>query len=276
MCRMTRRALLALVALGLPAAAAPAAAQPLAGGPDAMLPHRAAYVLTLDRVRDGANIGAARGVMLFEVADACEGWATRQRFTLEITDRDGQRIETTSDYATLEARDGSRLQFSLVQRTNDAETKRVSGEARLGPDGAGTVTYAHPAAREAPLPPGTLLPMGHTVQALAVAARGERLLVAPLFDGTTDTGAQDSTTLILSVLPPERHPRFASLSGLPSARMRIAFFEGGQPQGGAAVADYEVSLRYWSNGVADEVAMDFGEFTLRGRLERLEELPRAC
>lgn len=273
---MILRSLLALLGAGLAAAAGPAAAQPLAGGPEAMLPHRAAYVLTLERVRDGSNIGAARGAMFFEVADACEGWATRQRFTLEITDRDGQRIETTSDYATFEARDGSRLQFSLVQRTNEAETKRVSGEARLGPDGSGTVTYVHPAAREVPLPPGTLLPMGHTVRALAAAARGERLLVAPLFDGTTDTGPQDTTTFVLSVLPSERHPRFESLSGLPSARMRIAFFEGGQPQGGAAVADYEVSLRYWSNGVADDVVMDFGDFTLRGRLERLEELPRAC
>lgn len=270
---MILRTLIAFLGAGL---AGPAAAQPLAGGPDALLPHRAAYVLTLDRARDGSNIGAARGAMIFEVADACEGWATRQRFSLEITDRDGQRIETTSDYATFEARDGSRLQFSLVQRTNDAETKRVSGEARLGPDRSGTVTYVHPAAREVPLPPGTLLPMGHTVQALAAAARGERLLAAPLFDGTTDAGPQDTTTFVLSVLAPERHPRFDILSGLPSARMRIAFFEGGRPQGGAAVADYEVSLRYWSNGVADDVVMDFGEFTLRGRLERLEELPRAC
>lgn len=275
MIRRRLNVLLALLALGLVPGAS-ASAQPLAGGPGAMVPHRAAYVLTLDRVRDGANIGAARGVMIFEVADACEGWATRQRFSLEITDRDGQRIETTSDYATLEARDGSRLQFSLVQRTGDAETKRVSGEARLGPDGAGTITYVHPAAREVPLPAGTLLPMAHTIRALAAAARGERLVVAPLFDGTTDSGAQDTTTLILSVLAAERHPRFETLSGLPSARMRIAFFEGGQPQGGAAVADYEVSLRYWANGVADEVTMEFGEFSLSGRLERLEDLPRAC
>lgn len=272
---MIRRTLFALLALGL-VPAAPAAAQPLAGGPEAMMPHRAAYVLTLERVRDGGTVAAARGAMLFEVADACEGWATRQRFSLEITDRDGQRIETTSDYATLEARDGSQLRFSLVQRTGETETKRVSGEARLRPDGGGTITYVDPEPREVALPPGTLLPMAHTIRALATAARGERLVVAPLFDGTTDTGPQDTTTLILSVLAAEASPRFAALAGLPSARMRIAFFEGGQPQGGAATPDYEVSLRYWANGVADEVMMDFGEFSLRGRLERLDTLPRAC
>lgn len=256
--------------------ARPAAAQGLLVGPADMLPHRAAYLVTLERVRDGGNIAAARGVMLFEVADACDGWATRQRFSLEIIDADGQRIDSVSEYATLEARDGSALRFSLVQRTNDSESKRISGEARLGPDGAGTITYADPAAREAPLPRGTLLPMRHTIEALRAAARGERLLIAPLFDGTTETGAQDTTTLILAVLPPERHPRFPVLSGLPSARMRVAFFEGGQPQGGAAAADYEVGLRYWANGVADEVTMEFREFSLRGRLERLEELPRSC
>ena len=253
-----------------------ALAQGLLVGPAEMLPHRAAYVLTLERVREGATVAAARGAMLFEVADACEGWATRQRFSMEITDRDGEQIASVTDYATFESRDGTRLRFSLVQRTNDSESKRIAGEARLGSDGAGSVTYTDPAAREVALPRGTLLPMRHTIEALRAAARGERLLVAPLFDGTTEEGAQDSTTLILAVLPPERHPRFAVLSGLPSARLRVAFFEPGPPAGGAAVADYEVSLRYFANGVADEVLMEFGEFSLRGRLERLEELPRGC
>ena len=56
-----------------------------------MAAHRAAYRLTLERARDNTQIAAANGAMLYEVLDACEGWTTRQRFTLTITDRDGGR-----------------------------------------------------------------------------------------------------------------------------------------------------------------------------------------
>src|SRR5829696_6779661 len=61
-------------------------------GAEAMAGHRAAYRLSLDRVRDNSNIARAEGVMLYEVVDACDGWATRQRFQLRLTDRDGQEV----------------------------------------------------------------------------------------------------------------------------------------------------------------------------------------
>ena len=38
--------------------------------------------------------------------------------------------------------------------------------------------------------------------------------------------------------------------------------------------DYEVALRYYLNGVADEVLQSFGNFSLKGRLQKLEPLPR--
>ena len=55
-----------------------------------MAGHRAAYKLTLDKVRDNSDVARADGVMLYEVVDSCDGWATRQRFQLRLTDRDGQ------------------------------------------------------------------------------------------------------------------------------------------------------------------------------------------
>jgi hypothetical protein len=85
-------------------------AEALAAGIARMAPHRAAYRLDLGEAR-GSGINAVRGAMVFDVADACEGWATRQRMTMTVVDREGQEIETVSDYATYEAKDGSRLRF---------------------------------------------------------------------------------------------------------------------------------------------------------------------
>ncbi len=247
-------------------------------GSEGLLAHRAAYRLKLDSVRDSASISQAEGIMLFEVLDACDAWAARQRFTLLITDRDGNVIETTSDYATLEAKDGSSLRFSLTQMTGGAITSRVAGEASVTAQG-GRIRYQEPAATEEDLPEGTILPMVHTLRSLAAARAGQRIFVSPLFDGTTAEGAQDTTTIISGGwVPPQANANFPLLATLSSARMRIAFFErnpNGQG-GGASTPEYEVSLRYFENGVADELKMDFGEFVVDGRLGELQAIPSPC
>jgi hypothetical protein len=264
---------LALLAGLLLAAPAGAANQP---GAEAMVAHRAAYKLTLDRVRDNSDIASVRGIMVYEVMDACDGWATRQRFTLVLTDRDGQEVDTGSDYATFETKDGARMRFSLTQTTQGAVTQRISGEADITPEG-GRVRYVDPEAKEEALPPGTMLPMMHTIRALDAARRGQRMLVAPLFDGTSADGAQDSTTVISGWQGPQPTPRFPALATLGSARMRVAFFDRNDTSGGGASApDYEVGLRYWENGVADELKMDFGDFVVDGRMEELSLAPGGC
>lgn len=245
-------------------------------GAEAMVAHRAAYKLTLDRSRDQSDIAQARGVMLYEVLDACDGWATRQRFSLVLTDRDGQDVDTGSDYSTFETKDGRRLRFSLTQTTQGAVTSRVAGEAEITPEG-GVVRYTDPEAKEEPLPRGTMLPMMHTIRSLAAARRGERMLVTPLLDGTSAEGAQDSTTVISPWQGPQANARFPDLAALGSARMRVAFFDRNDTSGGGASApDYEVGLRYWENGVADELKMDFGDFVVDGRMEELSLHPGGC
>jgi hypothetical protein len=245
-------------------------------GADAMVAHRAAYNLTLDRARDTTEIARARGIMVYEVVDACDGWATRQRFSLVLTDRDGQDIETGSDYSTFETKDGRRIRFSLTQTTQGAVTQRIVGEADVTAEG-GRARYTEPESKEEALPAGTLLPMLHTIRALAAARTGQRLLVAPLFDGTSTDGAQDSTTVISAWQGPQANARFPSLAAIGSARMRVAFFDrNDQSGGGASAPDYEVGLRYWENGVADELKMDFGDFVVDGRMEELTLLPGGC
>lgn len=276
--------LLALLLLATPGVAQPAlsllpahglSAETITAGIARMAAHRAAYRLDLGASRDGA-ISAVRGAMVFDVADACEGWATRQRMTMTVTDRDGTDIETISDYSTYEAKDGSRLRFSLTQTTKGAVSSRVAGEAELRPDGAGTVRFAEPAGPEEVLPAGTILPMRHTVVSVETARAGRRLLVTPLFDGTSDEGAQGTTTVIAGwgVAPGEA--RFPLLAAMPSGRMRIAFFERGAASGGASQPEYEVGLRYYDNGVADELTMDFGDFSVTGRMLELTPLPGGC
>ena len=103
-------------------------------------------------------------------------------------------------------------------------------------------------------------------------------MVVPLFDGTSADGAQDTTTVISAWQPPAANARFPDLAKLGSARMRVAFFDrkDSGAGGGASAPDYEVGLRYFENGVADEMKMDFGEFSVDGKLQELALLPNPC
>jgi hypothetical protein len=279
---LRRPLIAALVALGasvaLPAWRVALAAEP---GAEAMAGHRAAYRLSLDKVRDNSDIARADGAMLYEVVDSCDGWATRQRFQLRLTDRDGQDVETTSDYSTFETKDGRKIRFSLTQTSQGAVSQRIAGEAEVTPEGSprgGTARYTEPEAKEEALPKGTLLPMLHTIRSLAAAKAGKRMMVVPLFDGTSAEGAQDTTTVISAWQPPAANAKFPELAKLGSARMRVAFFDRNDSgaNGGASAPDYEVGLRYYENGVADEMQMDFGEFSVNGALQELALLPNPC
>lgn len=246
--------------------AAPAAAIELAS-------HRAAYRLALDLSRPNQEVESATGAMLYEVVDRCGAWTVQQRFTLQVVTRGGQAYELASDYATWEDREGTRLRFRLRQSTDGAVTKMLAGEARLEqPGGAGTARYSQPEPREVALPAGTLFPMRHTVRLLEAARRGDRLLAAPVFDGTDADGAQDTNTVIAGRLPPDPGQPFASLRTLPSWRVRIAFFA----PGGSGQPEYEVGLRYFENGVADDLRLDFTEFAVAGRLAEFELLAGGC
>ncbi len=261
-----------------PSTPAPAASQTpnVLEGAEAMAAHRAAYKLSLASVRPDGQVNGAEGTMLFEVRDACDGWTTRQQLALNVVSRAGDTMQTASDYSTWESKDGRRLRFTMTQSSQGAVSNRVSGEAELNADGSGTVRYEQPSTTQVMLPPGTLLPMAHTIRALAAARAGQpRMLVLPIFDGTTDEGAQDSTTILSGWTQPQQNPRFPLLANLGSARMNIAFFSR-DAAAGAGTPDYQVALRYYANGVADDMRMDFGDFTLNGQLDQLEALPHDC
>src|SRR5215471_10488200 len=119
---------LAVAVLALSAAAAmPADA---AGLNTASAAHRAFYTLTLSNSR-GGDVVAARGTMGYEVIDACDGWAVRQRLSMTLTNTDGQDIEMVSDYATWEAKDGLKFRLHRTQTTDSAVISQTDGDAKL-------------------------------------------------------------------------------------------------------------------------------------------------
>ncbi len=251
-----------------------------AADPVPLAPHRALYDLQMDSSRrPSSDVSAASGTLSYEITDVCDGWASRQRLTIHTTNRDGQVIELVSDYATLESKDGLSMQFRMQQMTDTAVQEEVEGHATLERTGGpGTVQYEGKTPHTMALPEGTLFPMMHTAAIIAAAEAGKKYLAVPTFDGTGDKGAQDSGIAIASWGKSPAGP-YEALAALPSGRVRIAFFDRERDDKSEKVPgapDYEVGMRYYENGVSDDLVMDFSEFVLKGRLTQFTAVAPHC
>src|ERR1700710_2842106 len=134
-----------------------------------LLAHKALYTLTLGQAK-GNDVIAAHGTMGYEVTDACDGWAVRQRLRMTITNSDGQEIEMASDYTTWESKDGLKFRYHMRQTTDTAVTSQTDGEASLQKvGGAGEARYVTPHETTDALPAGTVFPMAHTAAIIAAA-----------------------------------------------------------------------------------------------------------
>jgi EipB-like len=272
--RFAALAALLVVLLAARTGAAPAIPAPQIPAETAihLAAHRALYHMTLDQARSGDVVGAT-GTMGYEVIDACDGWAVRQRLDMTITNTDGQTIRMISDYATWESKDGLRFRFHVRQTTDSAVTSQTDGDAKLDrPGGPGVAHYTTPDVMTKPLPPGTLFPMAHTAAVIAAAAANRKHLGLPLFDGTDDTGAEDSSIVVIDWRKPQASV-WPTLAALPSTRVHIAFFG---MDSDSMTPDYEVAMRYWDNGVADDLTMDFGDFVMDAKMTNFTPLPRKC
>ena len=254
-----------LAASGLFACAA-ARAAPLAA-------HHAVYTLTLDGSKE-EGVLAATGTMTYDVLDTCSGWTTSQHLVIDLTNKDGQDIKMVSDYATLENKEGTHLDFHTRELTDKAVTEQLDGAATLDRSGGkGEADFISPQKTKVLLPLGTLLPMAHTAAIIDAAIAGKKFLSVPLFDGTGAGGAEDTFVTIESWKPPAPQ-KWPGLSNLPSGRVHIAFFDRNTA---SETPTYEIGLEYFANGVADAMVMDFGDFSMDGKLEQFElRAPAHC
>lgn len=264
--------LLTAVVAAQPAIAANSPTPAPLAAPTAMLAHKALYTLTLDSAKS-SDVIAAKGTMGYEVTDACDGWAVRQRLRMTITNADGQDIEMASDYATWESKDGLRFRYHMRQTTDTAVTSQTDGEASLEKvGGRGQAKYNSPHDTTSALPAGTVFPMAHTAAIIAAARDKKHFLSLPLFDGTDENGVEDSFIVMLDWKPPMTG-KWPLLATLPSTKVHIAFFDHGPA---AVTPTYEVTMRYWENGVADAMKMNFGDFLMNATMNDFAPQPKRC
>jgi hypothetical protein len=251
-------------ALPAPAAPAPAAIE--------IAPHRAIYKMSLASARNSSTVSDVRGQMMFEWADACDGWTIEQRFQLRFLYTEGDQVEMSTNYATWEAKDGHSYRFNVRKLVNGEVDEELRGTAESHDDRPGIARYLKPDAQEIELPGGTMFPTMHTIQLLRHAMAGDKVFGTTVFDGSDTEGATEINTVLGLRKELAHDDRFdAKLFHGAAWPVRMAFFPLTSDE---AAPEYEMSLSLLENGVAQSMLIDYGDFTVAAVLEKLESIPR--
>lgn len=245
---------------------------------EVMRPHQAAYELNLARVSGRSGVRDVTGVMLLKFAQrGCKGWDIILRMTLRyVLDGNVVRVNDTISRA-FEARDGAVYTYRQSERTDGKRQKEILLKVRRG---AGAPGYAgemkKPARRTFSLPDGVVFPAAHQMRVMAAAAAGRSIDRSILFDGSDEDKTYKAVTFIGPPATVAR-PQHDLLSNEKMWPVSISYFARSGKRALVETPIYQAQMRLYGNGVADAMRLAYPDFTITGKLARLQYLPMtAC
>lgn len=235
--------------------------------------HRALYTMTLGTSRTDSGVTGARGAMAYQWGETCDGWTVEQRYKLTLSYAESQDVVIVSNFVTWESKDGLRYRFNQKETRNGTVDEEIRGEAQLdGPGKGGTITFEMPSPKTMKLPPGALFPSAHTILLIDKAKAGENFVSRQVFDGATVEGAVLVTAAIGGkVTPDPQDPIKAAILQHPGWRVRLAFFPADVNE---EKPDYELGMLLLENGVSRDMLIDYGDYTIKAKLDDIEPLPK--
>jgi hypothetical protein len=237
-------------------------------------PHRALYTMTLGTSKSNSGVIGARGTMVYEWGETCDGWTIQQRYRLRMQYAESDEVEISSNYVTWEAKDGLRYRFNERKMRNGEVDEEIRGEARLdGPGKGGVAEFTRPSSSRIDLAPGTIFPTKHTIELIEHAAAGDQFLARNVFDGSGEESSVEITAAIAAEQDASAGsgPAKSPLLQRPSWRVRLAFFPAGST---SEQPDYELGMRLHDNGVSRDMVLDYSDFAIKARLDEIEALPK--
>ncbi|GGG26185.1 cell envelope integrity EipB family protein [Chelatococcus composti] len=259
------------IGLSLGSAAAGSSTMPLA-------PHRVVYDLSLLSSSSSRGVEAARGRVAFSfTGNSCEGYALTYR---QVTVLEGGDIgQRTSDLRTTTFEDGKGASFTFKTEStfSGAPSKLVDGQAERGTGDSLVVRTRAPRRDHFSLDGDVLFPTEHLKRIIAAAKAGERLVEARVFDGSDD-GRQIYDTLAIigrqrgadSVDGLEEAARQEALRNVPRWPVKISYFT--REGEGERTPRYQLSFELYENGISRDLVLDYGDFSLKGEMKKLEML----
>ncbi|MET0169959.1 MAG: cell envelope integrity EipB family protein [Aliihoeflea sp.] len=237
-----------------------------------LLPHRAVYDLALADATDSSGVTGLSGRMVYEFnGSACDGYTVTFRFVTRI--EASEMVRTTDQQTTtFEAGDGSEYSFVTRSFVDTNLDKEIRGSAEM--TAAETlVSMEQPKPVEYELK-HSQFPSQHLKEVLEKANSGENFYETTIYDGSEDGDKVMTTTVILGKKTglTTSDPETAAITAIESEEfwpVDIAYFDLSDVSG-EGTPTYRISFKLYESGVTRDLTMDYGDFSIRGRIINLE------
>ncbi|WP_417688909.1 cell envelope integrity EipB family protein [Roseibium sp.] len=270
---LARGAVVAQVA-ALLAASGPAHAGPGVG----LVPHRAVYDMELMEADERSGVAALSGRMVYDFSgSSCEGYSISFRFVTEFVGAEGGSQITDLRTSSYEGGQGNSFQFLSKTFVDQKQVEATRGTAK--DDGkTKTVSLQDPENREFEIDQSTLFPTVHLRKIIEAARQGEAFLAAEVFDGSETGDKVYSTTTVIGAAhdgvgatdPDWQETDLSELPAVTHWPVTIAYFDPENADGGEETPAYQLSFLLYENGISRQLALDYGDFSIRGSLSDLE------
>jgi hypothetical protein len=238
-----------------------------------LLSHRAAYRLSLADAGATSGLTGVQGGLVMEWRAGCDGWISNQRLGFVADTTEGSGFSYDVRFTSWESLDDTQLRFNVRSFDDGSMTDEFRGEASLKNPGAdGEVHYSEPEGETIRLPEGTVFPTGHVRKLIEAAERGQLVVDSEVFDGS----GPDALTRVSAVIGQARMVEVAaSAGGAPATsekRWPVSLaYHSLTTQ--SETPDFEISFAMNDGGVLYDLMLNYGDFTLKGDLEKLETFP---
>ena len=242
----------------------------LAGAVD-LLPHRAAYRLSLLDGNGQSGMNDVKGGLVMEWQDTCQGWLSQQQLAFIADTNEGDRFAYDVRFSSWESADHQAMRFFVRSFDDGKMGDEFRGEAVLE-GGGGEVTYRRPEGMTLDLPPGTIFPSEHMVRLIENAEAGRLVFASKVFDGSGPDALNTISAVIGKAVA-------ATGSGdLEEGRRWPVSLAYHDAEGGEGLPEFEVAFDMTARGVLSNLRLDYGDFVLKGDLQKIDafEAAKGC
>ena len=244
----------------------------------ALQAHRAVYDLSLEKASDRSGITGITGRMVYEFnGSPCEGYTVNFRFVTQVATAEATRL---SDQQTTTYEDAKGKTFSFVTKsfTDQALDKEVKGTATRNEKGV-EVDLDKPEKSVLELG-ATRFPTQHLVELIDRAEKGEHFYETDIFDGSENADKVMTTTVVVGkkAQADKNDPELPALAKLATDKywpVDIAYFDLSDKESGEEVPEYRISFKLHENGLTRDLVMDYGDFSMTGKLVNLALFDKA-
>jgi EipB-like len=243
-----------------------------------LAPHRAFYDFELGRNDKNSGYSAAQGRLAYEITgSSCEGWSVNYRFASRYIQSEGATQLTDSQLTSWEAGDGTELRLNqkyFVDNALSKESKVIVKRKSPGAAAEGELTVPVPSVFK--LAAETLFPATYQAKLLSEASRGSLRDSSIVYEGTDSDKSyrvisvigKRKDTALTATKPPSTAA--SSMKNMPAWPITTSYYYAADPDAEQPI--YQSHYTMYENGVSVDLNFDYGTYTLKGELTKLELL----